>query len=532
MAKKIKSEIELTWKDLEIGSIVTEPGNASQYETGGWRSQRPIYFRELETLSPCEKFCPINQYIRKWISLAREGKFEEAWHAVLEKNPLPAVVGRVCPHFCENNCNRKDFDEAVASKSLEKFLGDEALKRKWRLPVGKITPKTPKIAVIGSGPAGLSCAYQLARKGYKVTIYEEFPVIGGMLSVAIPEYRLPKTLLMKEIENNILSLGVAVETNTKVDDSVLSKISPDFDAIFIAVGAQKSVKLNIDGENAKGVMSGLDFLEKINLCQALEVGKEVIVIGGGNTAVDAARSALKLGAKVTIFYRRSKNEMPAIESEVEEAEKEGVKIQTLANPVKIITRNGQVTGLECVRMRLGEKDATGRPRPIPIENSNFTVQSDMVIAALGEEPRPDFRNTFEKDQKVFIGEATGTVAAAINCGGEAAKQILSYLEKGKRVPPEKKVEPPVTEFKDINLNYFEHQARQSKIASGKSAIKESERCFTCGQCTMCGNCWLFCPDSAINQEDGQFEINYYYCKGCGICAEECPRRAIFMKEEE
>ena len=528
----VKSESELTWKDLEIGSIVVEPGSASQYQTGGWRSQRPIYFRESETVSPCEVFCPINQDIRKWLSLVRDEKFQEAWEAILEKNPFPAVQGRVCPHFCENNCNRKDLDEPVAIHVLERFLGDEALRKKWSLPVRKVEPKASKIAIIGSGPAGLSCAYQLARKGYKVTIFEELPVIGGMLNVGIPDYRLPKTVLTQEIENIIVPLGIEVEKNVKVDDSVLNEISQKFDAIFIAVGAQKSVKLNIEGEDAKGVISGLDFLKKINLGQPLEVGKEVIVIGGGNTAIDAAHSALRLGAKVTIFYRRSKKEMPAIEDEVKAAEEAGVEIQTLAAPVKIITQNSRVTGLECIKMTLGEKDESGRARPIPIKNSNFSVQTDMVIAALGEESRLDFRGAFKNNQKIFNGEVVGTVADAIKSGGKAAKQILFYLTEAKRISPEKKEQPKTIEFKDLNLHYLEPQTRQSVIADPQSAVKEAERCFSCGLCTVCGNCWLFCPDSSVVEADGKYQINYDYCKGCGVCAEECPGGVIFMKEEE
>lgn len=469
-------------------------------------------FKESETVPPCEMFCPINQDIRKWVGLAQEGKFEEAWQAILEKNPLPAVLGRVCPHFCENNCNSKDFDEAVAIMALEKFIGDEALRRKWSLPIRKIEPDVRKIAVIGSGPAGLSCTYQLARKGYKVTIFEEFPVIGGMLSLGIPDYRLPKTILMPEIENNILSLGVEVEKNIKVDDYVLNRISPDFDAIFIAVGAQKGIKLNIDGENAKGVISGLDFLKKINLGQAVEVGKEVTVIGGGNTAIDAARSALKLGAKVAVFYRRSSKEMPAIESEVKEAEQEGVEIQMLTTPVKIITQNARVTGLECIKMRLGEKDESGRARPSPIENSNFSVQTDMVIVATGEEARSDFHINFEKDLKIFTGEVVDSVAAAIKSGEKVAKQVLFYLREGKRISSEEKEQPEVIEFKDLNLSYFEPQACQSKITSHKSAIDEARRCFSCGWCL------------ALIDEQG--------CLDCKLCFIRCPKYAITMAERD
>ncbi len=522
----------LTWKDVELGSIVTEPGNSMQYLTGDWKSQRPIYYRGKDTISPCEKLCPINQDIRKWLTLIQDEKYQEAWEAVLEKNPIPAVIGRVCPHFCENNCNRKDLDEPVATRSLEQFLGDEALKNKWRPPAGAVQPMTQRVAVIGSGPAGLSCAYQLARQGYKVTIFEEFSVIGGMLSVGIPDYRLPKTLLKEEIENNILSLGIEVKTDVRVDDAKLNEISREFDTVYVATGAQKSSKLNIYGEDAQGVISGLDLLKKINLGQTVEIGKEVIVIGGGNTAIDAAHSALKLGAKVTIFYRRSKKEMPAIENEVEEAEKAGVNLQVLTNPVKVITENGRVVGVECVKMRLGEVDESGRASPIPIENSNFTVEADMLISAIGEEIRPDFGNVTEQNQKIFKAETTGYVATAIKVGDTAAREIHAYLTEGKRTPPEEEGQPILVEFKDLNLYYFEPQARQSRIDDAPSAVKEANRCFVCGTCTLCGNCWLFCPDSSVIKVEGEFQFNYDYCKGCGICAEECPRAAIFIKEEE
>jgi len=528
----VKSEIEVTWKDLEVGSIVTEPGSAAQYQTGGWRSQRPAYFKEEESVPSCKVYCPINQDIRKWLRLIREEKFQEAWLEVLGKDPMPAIIGRVCPHFCEQNCNRKDFDEPVAIRSLEKFLGDEAMKKGWTLPARKIGPGAKKIAVIGSGPAGLACAFYLAREGYKITIYEELPVIGGMLTVSIPDYRLPKTISGQEIEKNILSLGITVEKNTKVDDTVLSDISKKFDAIFVAVGAQRSTKLNIEGENSRGVISGLEFLKKINLVEPLQMGNEVAIIGGGNTAIDAAHSALKLGAKVTIYYRRSVKEMPAIESEVAAAKKDGVKIQTLANPVRILVRNGRVIGLELVKMKLGEKDESGRARPIPVQGSNFNVQADMVIAAIGEEERPDFGKALEQNQKIFKGEVVGTVAAALNCGGEAAKQIMSYLKTGRRTPPKEKVHPRLVEFKDLNAYYLEHQPRQSRVTRPQSAVNEAFRCFSCGFCNMCGNCWMFCPDAAIAKTDGQFEINYFYCKGCAICQKECPRGAIYVMPEE
>jgi 2-oxoacid:acceptor oxidoreductase delta subunit (pyruvate/2-ketoisovalerate family) len=525
-----KADGLMTWRDIVIGSIVTEPGNSIEYLTGDWKSQRPIYFKDMETISPCEMYCPINQDIRKWLSLVQEEKLKEAWEAVLEKNPIPAVIGRICPHFCENNCNRKDFDEAVGTGSIEQFLGDEALKQKWSMPVPRQNGK--KVAVIGSGPAGLSCAYQLGREGYKVTIYEEFPVIGGMLSVGIPEYRLSKSLLMQEIENNILPLGIEIEKNVRVDDAKLNELSHNFDAVFIATGAQQSIKMNIDGEDARGVISGLDMLKKINLGQTVELGKEVIVVGGGNTAIDAAHSALKLGAKVTIVYRRSRNEMPAIAGEVEEAEKDGVKLQTLANPVKIITKDGKVTGVECIKMELGEPDESGRARPVPIEGSNFTIEADMLISAIGENERADFSDAAGQNQKVFKAELAGYVATAIKVGVKAAKEIGIYLTEGKRVALEDEDNRKLVEFKDLNMVYFNPQARSSSITDSQSAVNEANRCFNCGTCTICGNCWLFCPDSSVMKVDGEFQFNYDYCKGCGICAEECPRGAIYIKEEE
>jgi NADPH-dependent glutamate synthase beta subunit-like oxidoreductase/Pyruvate/2-oxoacid:ferredoxin oxidoreductase delta subunit len=465
------------------------------------------------------------------VALVLKEELQAAWKVILEVNPLPFVLGSVCPHPCESNCNRKDYDQAIAMHSLEKFLGSEALKRKWSLPHAKIGPRAAKVAIIGSGPAGLSCAYQLALKGFRVTIFEECPVVGGMLAVGIPDYRLPKNLLAQEIQNNILSLGIQVETSAKVNDKILNNIVAAHDIVFIAVGAQKSVKLNIDGENSAGVFSGLDFLENINLGRVVKVGKEVTVIGGGNTAIDAARSASRLGAKVKVLYRRSHNEMPAIAGEVEEAEKDGVEVQTLVAPARIISQDDRVTRLDCLKMKLGEKDASGRARPVPIEKSNFSILTDMVIVAVGEEGRPDFSGALNKDPKIFAGEVTGTVGTAIKFGRKIAKEIILYLQEGKRIPCQEKEERKLIEFKDLNPAYFEHQGRHSRIVTARSATKEAERCFHCGLCNLCGNCWLFCPDAAINKLDGTYVPNLDYCKGCNICAEECPRDAIFMKEE-
>jgi NADPH-dependent glutamate synthase beta subunit-like oxidoreductase/Pyruvate/2-oxoacid:ferredoxin oxidoreductase delta subunit len=437
--------------------------------------------------------------------------------------------------------------------ALERLVADYAFNRKVTGKL-KVSPRKERVAIVGSGPAGLSCAYFLAKEGYRVTVFEALPELGGMLRVGIPKYRLPREILDKEIAD-IEALGVSFKPGVKVDDVKQLK---DYNAIFIAAGAHKSQALNVPGEGGAGVISGTEFLRKLNLDAKPKIGKSVVVVGGGNTAIDAARSALRLGAKSTIVYRRSRDEMPAVEEEIEAAIKEGIEIIYLAAPTKIVSQDGKVKEIEFIRNRLGEPDASGRRRPIPIEGSTFTMKAETVITAIGEStdlsllPKAfKLSETGAKLDGVQIcggGDAVtgaGRVVDAIASGRRTAYSIDGSL-RGRTV--EAKPVQELASFEEINTAYFPRQAavkmpelpvgkRTSNFSeinlgiSIKEGKKESERCFSCGVCRECNNCVYFCPDICVSVSDGNYEFDYEYCKGCGICDHECPVGVIKMETE-
>jgi NADH-quinone oxidoreductase subunit F len=351
------------------------------------------------------------------VALIAKEKFREALELIREVNPLPAVCGFICHHPCEEACLREDVDDPVPMRLLKRFVAE--YEREGIRIRGREKKKRQKILVIGSGPAGLTAANDLSLLGYGVTIYEALPVLGGMLSVGIPAYRLPRDILNMEIEG-IRKLGVEMKTNhffSGGNGTSFRKLG--FHAVFLSTGAHGSMKLRIPGEGLRGVLPGVEFLRDINLGKKIEMGKKVVVIGGGNVAVDVARSALRLGAKkVGIYYRRSRNEMPAIPEEVEEAIQEGVKIHFLVSPLKIIGKGGKAAEMECARMKLGEPDRSGRRKPTPIEGSSFRVQSDTVIAAIGQ----------KIDRKAFKGLDTnqdGTVRTNPETGETSLKGVFA-----------------------------------------------------------------------------------------------------------
>jgi len=577
-----KTEADMPYLPMTLGTTLVN-------KTGSWRYIRPLY---VDKTPPCNHNCPAGSDVVGYLALIREGKYKEAWELIKQENPFPGVCGRVCPHPCESECNRGELGGAIAIHTLERFLADWAVSNNEERGMSNEAPDSSlgKVAVIGSGPAGLSCAYHLARLGYPVTVFEALPVAGGMMRVGIPEYRLPREVLDREIAD-IEALGVKIKTNTRVGDNVKLSDLEDYQALFIGVGLQKSRKLNVPGEDAEGVIHGLEFLKKVNLGEEVQVGASVAVIGGGNTAIDAARTALRLGSEVTILYRRSRAEMPAIAEEIEEALAEGISIRYLAAPSRILTEDGRVSKLECIKMRLGEPDESGRRRPIPIEGSEFTIEVDTVIPAVAQElengswklevgswrPALSLAEGLEVEQgRIVIDEAGlttgegvfaggdvatpfGTVAHAVGSGKRAALAIDQYLrgEELAGFPPldeavqavPKDVDPDVVRFEDLNLAYFEELERTEQpqktveervrgfeevnLGFGEEeAQAEAERCFSCGTCNLCDTCLIFCPDVAIARVDHKgYEVNYDYCKGCGICAEECPRYAISIEEE-
>ncbi len=555
-------------------------------KTGTWRYLTPAY---VDKLAPCNEACPAGEDVESAMVLSGQEDYLGAWEKITRENPLPRVCGRVCFHPCEGGCNRKEFDEPTAINALERFVGDYAF-RSGKTVLPPREKKKEKIAVIGSGPAGLSCSYHLASLGYQVTLFEALPRLGGMLQYGIPPYRLPKEVLSQEIDQ-IISLGIEVRTSARIGKEVKWEELRTYDAVFVAAGAWKSLPLNIPGEDSPGVMSGVSFLKKVNSGEKIELGQKVAVIGGGNTAMDAARSALRLGAKPLIVYRRTKEEMPAWGEEISEAEEEQIEFIFLTSPTKILAENGRVSGVECVKNLLGPPGADGRREPRPIENSNFVLAVDSVISAIGEAPDLSFlprelqksKNAVQVDEtsatelaRVFSGgdivAQPRTVSYAIGAGKKGAmaidatlrganvKEALRLARWGKKgslsMALYEKGGPDgalgeVVPFSDLNPAYFQRQKRTSmeKVAisrrtqdfsevngelSPEAALYEAKRCFNCGVCNLCDNCFVYCPDLAISArpDDGGYQINYDYCKGCCICIEECPRGAISLEEKK
>ncbi len=535
-------------------------------KTGSWRYMRPLYDSKTP---PCTAGCPAHEKIPQYFALVKEKKYEEAWHIILDDNPMPGVLGRVCYHPCEDVCNRKHYDESIAIHHMERFVADQ--NRNNHIPKSFVEGERPqKVAIIGSGPAGLSAGYQLRRLGYQVTIYEAAAEPGGMLRLGIPKYRLPREVLDKEIDD-IKRLGVKIKTSTAVGKDVQwETLKKEYDAVLVATGAYKSWNLNIPGEHLKGISTGLSFLREYNTTGTAKVGKKVVVVGGGNTAVDTARSAIRLGAEVTIVYRRSRAELPAVPEEIEDALKEGVNIIFLTNPVEFLGKD-KVEKVRLIRMKLAEPDETGRRRPVPVPGSEFEIEADQVLLAIGETPDLDFLSENVKVQKnriavdpfqmtteegVFAcGDAAlgpiGTVVDAIGTGKKAAKAIHQFLSAG--LAKESAENGEITSevpFETINLDYFIKEPRpreEQRVIqnlkgnfqevnlgiSENDAVYEADRCFSCGTCTYCDTCLIFCPDVAISYNpDGKgYVINYDYCKGCGICVQECPRNAMSFEEE-
>ncbi|MDQ1265737.1 MAG: hypothetical protein QG635_888 [Bacteroidota bacterium] len=522
---------------------------------------------------PCMVGCPNGTKIREIITTIAQTEdagrtypesYKLAYELLLEKNPFPASCGRVCPHPCEGECNRQYKEGSVSINNIERFIGDYAIEHD--LPVEKLSDETfsEKVAIIGAGPAGLSCAYQLARRGYKPIVFEAFGKGGGMLRYGIPDYRLPPEVLDKEIER-IEKLGVEIKYNTIIGKDIsYEKLQDDFDVIFVGIGAHKGKMLGIPNEDAPNIYTGTEFLNKMNCGQKIEVGDKVLVVGGGDTAIDAARVSRRLGAEVTVVYRRTRNEMPAIEEEIVGAEEEGIKFHFLAAPVEFIKDGDKVAAMKCQKMELGEPDSSGRRRPVPIPNEFFNIETSTVVAAISQEP--DFDNLenlregkdwvkIEDNGKTKIaktfagGDVTdlGLATIAIYQGRKAAETI-HYNLRG--ITPPKEEEQPIIRKDKMVLTYYAEKFRAEALQlsaeerlkgmdleitstlSEEQLIEESKRCMSCGACFDCGTCWSLCQDQAIHKPMRKFQTYTFkldVCKGCNKCAESCPCGYIEMK---
>ncbi len=525
---------------------------------------------------PCTFKCPSGIDIRGYVMHVSQSEMygrtfdqsmKEAWYMLTDKNPLPATTGRVCPHPCESECNRGSLEGPLNINNIERFMGDYGIKNTLPLNMLSADKKAESVAVVGSGPAGLSCAYQLARRGYGVTIYESFEKAGGMLRYGIPSYRLPEDVLDAEIKK-ILDLGVKLKLNTKVGKDVsFDELRKSNSVVFMGIGAHAGKKLGVPGENAPNVLTGAEFLHKVNKGEKVDIGKKVIVVGGGNSAIDAARVALRLGADVTLSYRRTRTEMPAIEHEIHSAEEEGVKFEYLTAPVEVVVKDGKATGLKLQRMELGEPDASGRRKPVPVPGSEFVVEATFVCPSISQEPEFNGLESL-KNEKGWIsadaggktpadgifagGDVTnqlGLVTEAIGLGRKAAEAIDDFIQK-----KEKPAEAPLTvvRYQNMYRDFFVKKDRTSTkylpasevktsmtkepmIALSDAEFKEEvSRCMSCGLCFDCDNCWMYCSDGAVEKKAKDTARGTHYefildkCQGCKKCAEACPCGYIDM----
>jgi NADPH-dependent glutamate synthase beta subunit-like oxidoreductase len=537
-------------------AITLDPGSSLANKTGTWRTERPVY---ISRLPPCNSTCPAGEDIQGWLFHAESGDYQAAWHHLTRDNPFPAIMGRVCYHSCETACNRARLDEAVGINSVERFLGDEALKQGWRFAPPPL--ETGKhVLVVGAGPSGMSAAYHLRRAGHRVTVCDAGPAAGGMMRFGIPKYRLPREVLDAEMQR-IVDLGVTLQLNTRVDDIAQAMQAGAFDAAFLAVGAHLAKRAYIPAKDGARILDAVAVLRSMEGQDQPMLGRRVVVYGGGNTATDVARTAKRLGAtEAVIVYRRTREKMPAHDFEVEEALQEGVLVKWLST----IQQAGSDGVLTIEKMRLDDK---GQPQP----TGEFeTLQSDSVVLALGQDVdlsllhgvpglqeeggvvQVDPTTLMTGHPGLFAGgdmvPAERNVTVAVGHGKKAARHIDAWL-RGTVLAPQPK--PAPARFENLNTWYYSDAPKtvrpQLDLArrtssfdevqgglSADNALFEARRCLSCGNCFECDNCYGVCPDNAVTKlgPGKGFEFKLDYCKGCGMCVAECPCGAIEMRPEE
>ncbi len=535
-------------------AITLKPGTSLANLTGTWRTARPVY---INRLPPCNNACPAGENIQGWLFHAESGDYEQAWRVLVQDNPLPAVMGRVCYHPCEGACNRGQLDSSVGINSVERFLGDEAIKQGWKFDEPAHT-SGKKVLVVGAGPSGLSAAYHLARLGHQVEIREAGPLAGGMMRFGIPKYRLPRATLDAEVQR-ILDMGVKLTLNTKIENIEDSMKQGSFDAAFLAVGAHIAKRAFIPSGDAAHIVDAISVLRSMEGEEKPMLGRRVVVYGGGNTAIDVARTAKRLGAvEAIIVYRRTREKMPAHDFEVEEALQEGVMIKWLST-----IKQADEGSLTVEKMELDEH---GVPQP----TGEFeTMEADSLVLALGQDVDLSLldgvdgleivngtvqvaANMMTGHPGIFAGgdmvPSERTVTVAVGHGKKAARHINAWLNEKTYEPAPK---PEIATFDKLNpwyysdadktvrpmLDVIRRQTSFDEVQGGlneSNALFEARRCLSCGNCFECDNCYGVCPDNAvIKLGPGKgFQFNYDYCKGCGLCVTECPCGAIKMVPEE
>ncbi len=534
-------------------AITLDVGSSLANKTGSWRTSRPVY---LSRLPPCNHQCPAGEDIQGWLFHAESGDYEQAWRHLVRDNPFPAIMGRVCYHSCENACNRGQLDQPVSINAVERFLGDEALKRRWRFD-----PPPPDsgqhVIVVGAGPSGLSAAYHLRRFGHRVTVIEAAPLVGGMMRYGIPKYRLPREVLDGEMQR-VVAMGVRIKLDTKVTDILETMKQEEADAAFLAIGANIGKRAYIPAGDSSRIVDAVSVLRSMEGEAKPMLGRRVVVYGGGNTAIDVARTARRLGAEPLVVYRRTRDKMPAHDFELEEALQEGVMVKWLST-----IKQAKDKSITIERMEL---DAQGQPQ----STGEFeTLDADSLVLALGQDvdqslldgvPGLEIRKSSVKVGPdlmtgypgIFAGgdmiPGERNVTVAIGHGKKAARHIDAWLRGTQYQPPPKH---EVAAFERLNTWYYSdapkmlrpvldlirRQSTFDEVQGGldeTNALFEARRCLSCGNCFECDNCYGVCPDNAvIKLGPGQgFRFNYDYCKGCGICVAECPCGAIKMVPEE
>jgi 2-oxoacid:acceptor oxidoreductase delta subunit (pyruvate/2-ketoisovalerate family) len=534
-------------------AITLDPGSSLANLTGTWRTFRPVY---LDRLPPCNNACPAGENIQGWLYQAEGGDYEQAWRVLVQDNPLPSVMGRVCYHPCEGACNRGQLDQAVGINSVERFLGDEAIKRGWKFDKAEKS-SGKKVLVVGAGPSGLSAAYHLARMGHKVEIHEAGPYAGGMMRFGIPKYRLPRDILDAEVQR-IVDLGVTLKLNTKVEQIEKSMKQGGFDAAFLAVGAHIGKRTTIPAGDASHIVDAVSVLRSMEGEDKPMLGRKVVVYGGGNTAIDVARTVKRMGAEPIIVYRRTRDRAPAHDFEIEEALQEGVMIKWLSTIKQ--------AGVGEITVEKMELDDSGFPQP----TGEFEkLEADSVVLALGQDvdlsllegvPGLEVKdgvvqvapNMMTGYKGIFAGgdmvPSERTVTVAVGHGKKAARNIDAWL-RGEiyEAPPKHEL----VSYDMLNpwyytdapktvrpmLDIIRRQTTFEEVQGGldeTNALFEARRCLSCGNCFECDNCYGVCPDNAVIKlgPGKRFKFNYDYCKGCGICVSECPCGAIKMVPEE